>query len=197
MRMAIRKAKAVGCGTVVVRNAGHFGAIGYFARMAADDSCVGQVLLSSGGNMPPPFGRAPRLGTNPHAWSAPAGSEVPFMLDMATTQVAGNKLSLAARLGVPLPANWIAQADGTILTEEVEAPDLRTAMLLPIGGVREQGSHKGYGLAVASELMTHSLASTGGHHVPSVSAPERVITGKADPRHGENATALQRLCTRY
>eukprot|EP01047_Picozoa_sp_COSAG01_P087524 COSAG01_NODE_20178_length_966_cov_5.855825_1_plen_134_part_00 len=73
MRMAIGKAKSVGCGTVVVRNAGHFGAIGYFAKMAAEAGCIGQVLLSSGGNMPPTHGGAARLGTNPHAWAAPAG----------------------------------------------------------------------------------------------------------------------------
>jgi hypothetical protein len=86
MRTAIAKAKAVGSGSVVVRNAGHFGAIGYFAKMAAEAGCVGQVMLSSGGNMPPTFGGAPRLGTNPFAWAAPAGAETPLMLDMATTQ---------------------------------------------------------------------------------------------------------------
>lgn len=89
-----------------------FGAIGYFAKMAAEAGCVGQVMLSSGGNMPPTFGGEPRLGTNPVAWAAPAGAETPLMLDMATTQVAGNKLSLAARLGVPLPATWITEPDG-------------------------------------------------------------------------------------
>ena len=77
--------------------------------MAADAGCLGQVLVSSGGSMPPTFGAAPRLGTNPVAWAAPAGEETPFMLDIATTQVAGNKLGLARRLGVPLPENWIAE----------------------------------------------------------------------------------------
>ena len=64
------------------------------------------------------------------------------MLDMATTQVAGNKyvqeslslcgslraaismellprLTLAERLGVPLPTTWITEPDGTIIAEEV------------------------------------------------------------------------------
>lgn len=185
MRMAIAKAKAVGSGSVVVRNAGHFGAIGYFAKMAADVGCVGQVMLSSGGNMPPTFGGQPRLGTNPVAWAAPAGSEIPLMLDMATTQVAGNKLGLASRLGVPLPANWITEPDGTIISEEAASPDLRTALLLPIGGTRENGSHKGYGIAAVNELMTHGLSSTGGHQVPPVSSPARVpIDGKLKKTHG-------------
>ena len=185
MRMAIAKAKAVGSGSVVVRNAGHFGAIGYFAKMAAEAGCIGQVMLSSGGNMPPTFGSAPRLGTNPVAWAAPAGVETPLMLDMATTQVAGNKLALAARLGVPLPANWITQPDGTIVSEESESPDLRTAMLLPIGGTRANGSHKGYGMATVNELMTHGLGSTGSHQVPPVSSVARVPIGGASQRtHG-------------
>eukprot|EP01050_Picozoa_sp_SAG11_P012845 SAG11_NODE_1456_length_4876_cov_20.700021_1_plen_400_part_00 len=185
MRMAIAKAKAVGVGTVVVRNAGHFGAIGYFAKMAAEAGCIGQVQLSSGGNMPPTFGGAPRLGTNPVAWAAPAGTETPLMLDMATTQVAGNKLSLATRLGVALPSNWITEPDGTIISEEVEPTDLRTAMLLPVGGTRENGSHKGYGMAVVNELMAHGLSSTDRHHVLPVSSPERVpIDGERKSTHG-------------
>ena len=32
---------------------------------------------------------------------------------------------------------------GTIISEEALSRDLRTAMLLPIGGTRENGSHKG------------------------------------------------------
>lgn len=103
MRIAIAKAKAVGSGSVVVRNAGHFGAIGYFAKMAAEAGCVGQVMLSSGGNMPPTFGASPRLGTNPYAWAAPAGAEVPLMLDMATTQVREISSGIQRCANSPMP----------------------------------------------------------------------------------------------
>ena len=65
------------------------------------------------------------------------------------------------------------------------ATDLRTAMLLPIGGTRENGSHKGSGMAAVNELMTNALSSTGGHHVLPVDSPERVpIGGAAFPTHG-------------
>ena len=100
-------------------------------------------------------------------------------------QVAGNKLGLASRLGVPLPANWITEPDGTIISSEADSPDLRLAMLLPIGGTRENGSHKGYGMAAVNELFTHGLGSTDGHHVPSVSSPDRVpIGGELKNTHG-------------
>ena len=58
-------------------------------------------------------------------------------------------------------------------------------MLLPIGGTRENGSHKGSGMAAVNELMTNALSSTGGHHVLPVDSPERVpIGGAALPTHG-------------
>ena len=46
-------------------------------------------------------------------------------------------------------------------------------MLLPIGGTRENGSHKGSGMAAVNELMPNALSSTGGHHVRPVASPER------------------------
>lgn len=93
MKLAIEKAKALGVGSVVVRNAGHFGAIGYFTDLAAAEGCLGQVMLGGGsGAMVPPFGAEKKLSTNPIAWSAPAGKETPFRLDVATTQVAANKI---------------------------------------------------------------------------------------------------------
>lgn len=110
MRMAVEKAKALGVGTVVVRNAGHFGAIGYFTDLASQEGCLGQVMLGGlGGAMVPVHGQEKKFSTNPVAWSAPANEEVPFRLDVATTQVAANKVELARRMGAfasdsPLPS---------------------------------------------------------------------------------------------
>jgi LDH2 family malate/lactate/ureidoglycolate dehydrogenase len=36
-----------------------------------------------------------------------------------------------------------------------------TQRMLPIGGVREQGSHKGYGLACMIDLMANMLSGAG------------------------------------
>src|SRR6266511_3993589 len=41
MRLAIEKARAVGVGVVTVHNSGHFGAIGHFAMLAAQQDMVG------------------------------------------------------------------------------------------------------------------------------------------------------------
>src|SRR5262252_3119890 len=41
MRLAIDKARAVGVGVVTVFNSGHFGAIGHYAMLAAEQNMVG------------------------------------------------------------------------------------------------------------------------------------------------------------
>jgi LDH2 family malate/lactate/ureidoglycolate dehydrogenase len=43
MRLAIGKARAHGVGIVTVRNSHHFGAAGYYARMASDAGMIGPV----------------------------------------------------------------------------------------------------------------------------------------------------------
>lgn len=85
----------------------------------------------------------------------------------------------------PLKTGDSFAIEGTIISEEASSPDLRTAMLLPIGGTRENGSHKGYGMAAVNELMTHGLGSTDGHRVPPVNSSGRVpIGGASEDTHG-------------
>ena len=56
--------------------------------------------------------------------------------------MAGNKIRLAARLGVPLAANWITDEGGNIIDEELENIPEHFYMT-PMGGNRENSSHKG------------------------------------------------------
>ena len=77
------------------------------------------------------------------AWAAPGGkNEADFLFDVATTQVAANKIRLAARLGVPLAQNWITDENGKVQEEELQkVPD--KFYMTPMGGTRENSSHKG------------------------------------------------------
>ena len=56
--------------------------------------------------------------------------------------MAGNKIRLAARLGVPLAANWITDEAGCVIDEELNQVPERFYMT-PMGGNRENSSHKG------------------------------------------------------
>lgn len=54
---------------------------------------------------------------------------------------------------------WIARADGTPIMEESEVPD--EFLMLPLGGTREIGSHKGYSLAVMVDVLSGALSGMG------------------------------------
>ena len=160
MRMAIEKAAKMGVGSVNVHNVGHMGGAGYHAMMATEADMIGLAMSTSGGvRMLPTFGARPMLGTNPIAWAAPAGEMPPFLFDIGTTQIAGNKATLAKRVGAKMLPGWIAGLDGAPIMEEIDLPE--EYWMLPFGGTREQGSHKGYGFASAIEIMGNILTGIG------------------------------------
>ena len=172
MQLAIDKAREVGVGVVTMRNSGHLGPIGHFAYQAAEQDMVGMCMTASSLLIVPTFGAVPRYGTNPIAFAAPA-REQPFMLfDAAMSSVASNKIGLARRVGADMEPGWIAEPDGTPVMEERPAPT-GSFNLLPLGGTREQGSHKGYGLGLLVEVMTTLLAG----------AVPRMVERDTKPRH--------------
>ena len=160
MDIAIEKAHEVGLGAVCVSNVGHMGGAGYHALRATPYDMIGVAMSSSGiPSVLPTFGAAPMLGTNPLAWAAPAATMSPFLFDIGTSQVAQNKLRLARRVGAQVEPGWIARPDGSPIMERIPVPD--ECYLLPLGGTREQGSHKGYGLASVVDIMCSTLTGIG------------------------------------
>ncbi len=91
MEACLAKAAATGIGMIAVRNGRHFGAAGYYAHMAARRDMIGMAMC----NVPAIANAAGGLdrvyGTNPIAFGAPIEGEQPFLLDIATTAVAGRE----------------------------------------------------------------------------------------------------------
>lgn len=167
MRLAIEKARKVGVGIVTVHNAGHFGAIGHFAMQAAQSDMVGACFTAAGLHVVPTFGAKPLLGTNPIALAAPARREAPLLFDAATSAIAGNKIRLAMRIGSPLLPGWVTDKEGTPIMEEKPVFDREDFFQAPLGGTREQGSHKGYGFALMAEVLATMLSGA----LPTMLAP--------------------------
>jgi L-2-hydroxycarboxylate dehydrogenase (NAD+) len=158
MRLAVEKARTVGVGAVTVFNSGHFGAIGHYAMQAAQQDMVGVCFTGAGLSVVPTFASKPMLGTNPIALAAPARHEAPMLFDAATSAIAGNKIRLAMRIGSPLLAGWITDKDGDPIMEEKPVFNRDDFFQAPLGGSREQGSHKGYGFALMAEVLSTVLA---------------------------------------
>src|SRR5256886_6369136 len=95
------------------------------------------------------------LSPNPLSFAAPAGRHAPFVLDMATTTVAVGKLVVASRWGKPIPAGWALDDRGRPTTDPMVA--LKHRLLSPLGGSRELGGHKGYGLGVMVDILSGVL----------------------------------------
>jgi L-2-hydroxycarboxylate dehydrogenase (NAD+) len=163
METAIQKALDYGAGFVTVRNSNHYGIAGYYAMMALEHDCIGISMTNAAVLVVPTFGRDAMLGTNPIAVAAPAGEELPFVMDMATSTVPRGKLEVYNRLEKPLPLGWATDETGTPTDDAGRVLDNFTRLagggLLPLGGAGELlGGHKGYGLALWVDVFCAVLS---------------------------------------
>lgn len=163
MKLAIAKSENTGIGAVVVRNSNHFGAAGLYARYAAARGKIALVTSTTRSRMlVPSRAKFPVLGTNPIAFAAPAGEKEDFVLDMATTTVAANKVKMYAFHDRDLPAGWVVNEEGLQVTDSSQGMDFvyhrKEGGLTPLGGLEDSGGHKGYGLAMMAQILAGPLA---------------------------------------
>jgi LDH2 family malate/lactate/ureidoglycolate dehydrogenase len=163
MNLAVDKCRQSAVAVVSVFNSHHFGAAGCYSRIAAERGVIGMVTASTRGvTMVPTFGAEPVMGTNPLAFAAPARRNPPFQLDMATTTVAAGKVKVHKLNHRPLPPGWVVDGNGQTVTDPEEAFryvfERPEGGITPLGGTREVGGHKGYGLAVMVHILGGALS---------------------------------------
>ena len=156
MDLAISKAENIGSGWIAVRNSNHFGIAAQHAMKALEKDMIGIVMTNASALVAPTFSIERLLGTNPICVAIPAGEEFPFVADLATTTAANGKLEILQRKNQQAPAGWIQDKEGNISTNPHE---LKTGgALLPLGGDREHGSHKGYALGAIVDIFSGVLS---------------------------------------
>lgn len=156
MNVAIRKAKDVGTGWVSVQNSNHFGIAAFHAMMALEYDMIGIVMTNASPLVSPTFSVERLLGTNPICVAIPAGNEPAFVADLATTTAANGKLEILQRKKQMAPTGWIQDKKGhpSINPDELK----HGGALLPLGGDREHGSHKGYALGAVVDIFSAVLS---------------------------------------
>jgi LDH2 family malate/lactate/ureidoglycolate dehydrogenase len=164
MQVAIDKAKQVGTGWVSVQNSNHFGIAAHHAMMALRHDMIGIVMTNASPTVAPTFSIDKMLGTNPICVAAPAGEEPPFIADLATTTAANGKLENLQRKNLSAPVGWVQDANGNSSTDANELK--KGGALLPLGGDREHGSHKGYALGAIVDIFSALLS--GANYAPWV-----------------------------
>ena len=156
MQVAIQKAKIAGTGWVSVQNSNHFGIAGHHAMMALEHDMIGIAMTNASALVAPTFSKEKMLGTNPIAVAIPAGNEPAFVADFATTTAANGKLEILQRKNSPTPEGWVQDEHGQGSTD---AHVLKSGgALLPLGGDREHGSHKGYMLGSIVDIFSAVLS---------------------------------------
>ncbi|MCY3902210.1 MAG: Ldh family oxidoreductase [Caldilineaceae bacterium] len=160
MDWAIERARRTAVCCVTFENSTHIGRLGEYAEQAARAGCVTVITLgwaSDGPSQVVPFGGARGcLGTNPMAVGIPTGDDAPFVIDFATSVIAGGKILVARDKGVDLPPGAVVDKDGRPSTDPGVYFD--GGSLLPFGG------HKGYALSLYFSLMGGLAGGFAGEH---------------------------------
>lgn len=159
MTEAIQRAEKTGAGFVAVRNSTHFGATAGYAMMALEHDMIGIAMTNTIPSVVAPGSTKAAVGTNPLAVAVPAGQKSPFVLDMATSVVAGGKLEIANREGKPIPEGWAIDAKGKPITDPAKRVRGEGG-LLPLGGTPTLGSFKGFGLGVLVDILCGVLSGS-------------------------------------
>ncbi len=165
METAIGKAREAGTGWVACRNSNHFGIAGYYAMMALSHDMIGVCLTNANPLVAPTFSVSRLLGTNPIAVAVPGGKEPPFVADFATTPIARGKLEVAVKKREKTLYGYVQDREG----RPTDDPDIlrKGGTMLPLGGDREHGSHKGYCLSATVDILSALLSGAGfGPFVP-------------------------------
>ena len=162
MQMAIDKAKKYGMGMVVVRNSCHYGIAGYYASMAAKAGCIGITGTNARPSVAPTFGVEGMFGTNPLTIGIPTDEEFDFVIDCASSITQNGKIEYYERINEDVHPGTIIGLDGEPVTGDagIALKKIRSgeAALTTLGGIGEAlGGYKGFGYALAVELLSASL----------------------------------------
>jgi LDH2 family malate/lactate/ureidoglycolate dehydrogenase len=162
-RHAVRLGKNHGLGMVVSRSSNHFGAAAFWALKISCEGMIGIVVSNASPTVAPWQGKDGRIGTNPICISVPSKGAGAWLLDMATTTVALNKIVKAGAGGEKsIPIGWAMDSEGNPSTDTAAALE---GLLMPLGG------YKGSGLGLMVEVLCGVLGGgamsneVGGVHI--------------------------------
>jgi uncharacterized oxidoreductase len=153
---AIARCRNTGVVAMTLANAHHLGRIGAYGELASAAGLVSLhfVNVTDHRALVAPFrGSDARFVTNPVCIALPGTDRrPPILLDMATSAVAMGKVRVAKNAGKPLEPGVLIDAAGRPTTDPSVMYTEPQGALLPFGG------HKGYALAIVTELLAGGLS---------------------------------------
>ncbi|MBB3179802.1 malate/lactate/ureidoglycolate dehydrogenase [Variovorax sp. Sphag1AA] len=200
MELGIARAKQNGSCIVSLAESHHLGRIGHFAEMATSQGLVSMhfVNVLSRPVVAPWGGGDGRFGTNPCCIGVPLAGAQPFILDFATSRVAQGKMRVAHNKGEHVPTGYLIDEHGAPTTDPgvVVVPQSNGLF----GALMTFGEHKGYGMAVACELLGGALTGGGTWHRPADTARtvlNGMLTVLIDPAKLGTQAAFEQEATAF
>src|SRR6266545_1653248 len=156
MAAAITRCRQTGVVAMTLANAHHIGRVGAYGELAGAAGLVSLhfVNVADHRGLVAPFrGSDARFSTNPVCIALPGTDrQPPLLLDMATSAIAMGKVRVALNEGKSAP-------DGVLIDPEGHPTrDPRVMYREPHGALKTFGGHKGYALAVVTELLAGALS---------------------------------------
>jgi uncharacterized oxidoreductase len=184
MAAASERCAEIGVALMTLRSSHHVGRVGTYGEQGLDAGFVSVHFVNVQDHPPllAPFrGSDARFGTNPICVAVPGSDRTqPVLLDMATSKVALGKVRVAMNEGLPAPEDHLIDHRGRpTIDPRVMFTESDRGALLPIG------EHKGYGLALACELLAGVLSGGGTiqpENVRSGAIVNNMLTFVIDPR---------------
>jgi uncharacterized oxidoreductase len=156
MAAAIARCRQTGVVAMTLANAHHIGRVGAYGELASGSGLVSLhfVNVTDHRALVAPFrGTDGRFVTNPVCIALPGTDrQPPLLLDMATSAIAMGKVRVARNEG--------HLVDAGVLIDQAGKPTRDPGVMYaePHGALLPFGGHKGYALAVVTELLAGALS---------------------------------------
>jgi uncharacterized oxidoreductase len=156
MAAAVARCRQTGVVAVTLANAHHIGRVGAYGELASGAGLVSLHFVNVTDHRPlvAPFrGTDARFVTNPVCIALPGTDrQPPLLLDMATSAIAMGKVRVARNEGHLVPEG--------VLIDEAGRPTRDPGVMYrePHGALMPFGGHKGYALALVTELLAGALS---------------------------------------
>ncbi len=160
LELAASRIAEHGVVTAVIRRSHHIACLTSLIKQATDRGLA--VILASSdpafGFIAPYGGKEPLFTPNPIAIGYP-GTEMPVWIDVSTSITTVGMARQKSAADTPFAHPWLMDAEGHPTNDPHVLDPGANGTLLPLGG-REYG-HKGFGLSLMVEMLTHGLGGFG------------------------------------
>lgn len=168
---AMSMAREHGSGTVTIRRSHHIACLAAYLKRATDQGMIIQLICSdpNSASVAPHGGTQAVFTPNPMAIGFPTEGD-PVWIDISASLTTNGMAARKHRQRQSLAHRWLLDRHGVASSDPAVLFTTPPGTILPLGGM--EAGHKGYGLALAVEVLTGGLAGF----------------GRADPKEGWGAT---------